>query len=251
MSPQDEITGSSHVTIYGFKYEGGVVLLDISDSSDVQVFGGSGIYAAMDPEITGYIRLTRSTDVMLYNMTRASKNGEVAGTHWVEDDGYAISQDSPIVVYSNTAQLLANNGFEDGISGWMTTLTGNAIAEETGQVHGGSKSVKVYNRDANYDGIQQNILNALLSRGQGNYDISAWVKNSSGSSDISIKLKLTDGDGTHYYTVATPGVGTSWEQISGTRNVTWTGTLTAASLYTFNSDAFVDYYADDFSLQKQ
>lgn len=37
-------------------------------------------------------------------------------------------------------------GFEDGTSDWMTTGTGNAIAEETGHVHGGGKSVKVYNR---------------------------------------------------------------------------------------------------------
>jgi hypothetical protein len=77
------------------------------------------------------------------------------------------------------------------------------------------------------------------------------VRSQSGNPSAKVTLALTAG-GTTSYTSLTPtasvGAG-GWTLLSGTAAVSWTGTLSAATLYIETNAGTDDLYVDDVAIQ--
>jgi hypothetical protein len=79
--------------------------------------------------------------------------------------------------YGDT-NVLTNPGFESGTTGWSGRSC--SIETVTSPVHSGSLSGRAYNRNATWDGIQQDMLNKMVI-GQ-TYQISGWIRTAAGFS---------------------------------------------------------------------
>lgn len=152
-----------------------------------------------------------------------------------------------------SGELLNNPGFESGTSGWFGNSS--TIAQSTAQVHSGTYSCFVTNRQGKWASSQQNIKTVLLNNGQGYYTCSAWVKMFETTDRATVIVKINDSTGDHYFSSNYMSVdSTSWNQVIAALNITWTGTLNSAYLYfqTFNSyqapQVYDDMYIDDCSL---
>ncbi|RPI00456.1 MAG: carbohydrate-binding protein [Calditrichaeota bacterium] len=142
--------------------------------------------------------------------------------------------------------LLLNPGFESGTTSWAGQ--GCTISRVTTK-HSGSYGVRTSSRTAAWAGPVQIITSALAASGQGNYQLSAWMKMFSGSATGKVSMRLTHGGGTTYFGV-TGSATTSWKQISGVVNLTWSGTLTEAAFYIETTSGTTNFYADDCSIVK-
>lgn len=146
-------------------------------------------------------------------------------------------------------ELLQNPGFESGTDSW--TAMGGYIAADSTNKRTGTNGCKAYSRSHTYDGPQQDVILVLSTNGQGNYDISAWVKMGTGADSVQVVVRTTDSSGIHYFSPSAVSVSSSgWTQISGTVNITWSGSLTAAYFYVETKNTTNDMYVDDCSLQK-
>ena len=144
-------------------------------------------------------------------------------------------------------ELLTNPDFESGAAyPWITW--GGVLSVDTPYKYGGSYGTLTTGRST-WSGPTQDITALLEANGQGNYDVSAWAKLASGSDNILITIKLTYG-GSDYYTFSAVSAGTDWTQITGTQNLTWSGSLTSAYFYVETLSSSVDLYADECSLKK-
>ena len=162
-----------------------------------------------------------------------------------DDDG-ATTTSSGINITVNEApsviNLVTNGGFENGTSNW--TGSGCSISTST-DAHSGSNSVSVTGRTDSWAGPLQNFTSSLLANGQGDYDVSTWMKMASGSAEGSVTIRLVSGSGTQYILVRGQ-VGTSWTEITGPVSLTWSGSLTSAEVYLETpSGQTTNFKADD------
>jgi len=142
--------------------------------------------------------------------------------------------------------LLTNPGFESGTTGW--TCNNCTLSTVSSPKHSGSKAAQVTNRAANWAGVQQDITNVLATNGQGTYTLEAWVRMASGSARAKVTV-MVRGDSTSYFGV-TCSANTSWKKCSGTRNITWSGTLQKATFFVKTTSGTTSYYADDCVLRR-
>jgi len=142
--------------------------------------------------------------------------------------------------------LLANGGFESGLASWTAQTA--TLADSTTNTHSGAHALRIYNRTAIWGAATQDVTSDLLANGQGLYTASAWAKFASGSDTIRVVIRTVDGAGTNWFTSTPMMLGTTYKEISGQINVTWTGTLTSAVIYTQTTSSLADLYVDDFSL---
>jgi hypothetical protein len=97
---RSEIKNSQNVKIFGFKYEDGLPLLKISDSSHIKIIGGSGIYGTRRAGDDTIIRLVNSSDVMIANLARSSHPDDItSGKKWIINGNDNISDNAPVVFY--------------------------------------------------------------------------------------------------------------------------------------------------------
>jgi hypothetical protein len=81
------------------------------------------------------------------------------------------------------------------------------------------------------------------------YTASVWMRSQSGSPTGKVTLQLTAGGTTSYVTLAQGTVNSSgWTQLTGTTNVSWSGTLTSATFYVETTAGTDSFYIDDASL---
>ncbi|QUH31636.1 carbohydrate binding domain-containing protein [Vallitalea guaymasensis] len=146
-------------------------------------------------------------------------------------------------------ELLQNDGFESGTASWASFGSGS-VATVTSPVYSGTKAGIYSGRTAAWNGPSQDILSSLNANGQGSYDIGAFVQLSSGSDIGNVVIQTIDSSGTHYFFVSGLVNNTSYTNLSGIVNVTWTGTLTSAKFYICTDTSTADIYADDCTLQK-
>jgi hypothetical protein len=100
-------------------------------------------------------------------------------------------------------------------------------------------------------GPSQNVTTAVQSKGQGSYTCKAWIKLASGTDTGKVTLKVVDGSGTKYVNMASASINsTGWTQLSGTQNVTWTGTLSSVLFYIETGSTLVNEYVDDCSMTR-
>jgi hypothetical protein len=149
----------------------------------------------------------------------------------------------PAVVGSN---LLANPSFETGTTSWVAQS--GTIAQSTTMVHSGSYSLHISNRSAIWGTATQDVKSTLLAKGQGLYTASTWAALGNGSDTIRIVIHTTDSTGSYWFTTSPMTLGTAYKQLAGVINVTWSGTLSSAIIYTQTTSSLADLYEDDFSL---
>jgi O-glycosyl hydrolase len=146
--------------------------------------------------------------------------------------------------YGDVNNILSNPGFESPTNGSPWTARGCTFATTTSQYHSGSRSGLASGRTATWQGIQQDVLSKMVV-GQ-TYTVSGWVRISTGSSDVHLTFQKTDGDGTAYAWAASGTANsTSWTQISGSYNLTASGTLTELLVYVESDSNTVSIYLDD------
>ena len=149
----------------------------------------------------------------------------------------------PALVASNS---VANPGFESGTTSWLAQSA--TIAPSTTMVHSGSQSLHISSRSAIWGTATQDVKSTLLAKGQGCYTASAWAALASGSDTIRIVIHTVDSNGSYWFTTSPMTLGTAYKQLSGVINVTWSGTLSSAIMYTQTTSSLADLYEDDFSL---
>ncbi|WP_061296679.1 family 43 glycosylhydrolase [Herbidospora cretacea] len=143
--------------------------------------------------------------------------------------------------------LLSNPAMEDGTTGW--TSSGGTLSSVTSPVHGGSRALLNSGRTASWQGPHQNVT-AQLTNGK-SYTTSVWVRSQSGTPSAKATLTLT-ANGTTSYLQLTPAQtvnANGWTQLTGTATVSWTGTLTNASVYVETAAGTDGLYIDDASFQ--
>jgi hypothetical protein len=145
-----------------------------------------------------------------------------------------------------SSNLLTNGDMEGGTTGWSVFGAG-ALASSTSPVHGGSRSLARTGRTAEWHGPAQSVTSALTNNTS--YTASVWVRSQSGSPTGKVTLSVTAGGTTSYVTLAQGAVSSSgWTQLTGTANVSWSGTLSSASFYVETGAGTDNLYIDDASL---
>ncbi len=151
----------------------------------------------------------------------------------------------PLGITFGDTNVLTNPGFESGITGWSDRSC--LIEAVVSPVYSGSRSGRAYNRNATWDGIQQNVLDKMVI-GQ-TYRISGWVRTNDASNNrITVSIQKTDNGVTGYTNVASNGNvnNNGWTHISGYYTLTVNGTLTELLVY-FESptSSYVEIFVDD------
>ena len=106
------------------------------------------------------------------------------------------------------------------------------------------------NRTVTYMGIAQSFAGVLQTNQT--YNISAWVRLVVGANQsVYLTFQKTDGGGTTYAQAATgTATASGWTQISGQYTLTYSGALSALTLYAeLPNSATGAYYIDDLSVQ--
>ena len=149
-----------------------------------------------------------------------------------------------------SSNFLTNANMEGGTTGWLVFGSGT-LSSNTSVVHGGTRSLLITGRTAAWNGIAQNVaVSNFPSSGQ-NYTVSVWVRSQSGTPTARATLRLTAGSTTTFITLASAGINASgWTLLSGTRSVTWTGTLTGVLFYVETAAGTDNVYIDDAQLHR-
>ena len=146
-----------------------------------------------------------------------------------------------------TTNLLTNGNIESGTSGW-SVLGGGTIAVNTSVVHGGTNSLLRSGRTASWNGPSQD-LTSRLTNGR-SYTTNVWMRTQSGTLTGKLTLALTVNGSTSYLALAQGTITSSaWTLLTGTRTVSWSGTLSSARFYAETTTGTNSFYIDDASMQ--
>ncbi|WP_051366333.1 family 43 glycosylhydrolase [Hamadaea tsunoensis] len=144
--------------------------------------------------------------------------------------------------------LITNGDMENGTTGWAPFGSGT-LSSDTAGPHGGSRSLTITGRTGSWNGPGQDVT-TKLTNGK-SYSTSVWVRTQSGTPSAKATLALTAG-GTTTYVALTPAtaVGSAgWTQLSGTATVSWSGTLSGATVYVETAAGTDGLSIDDVSMQ--
>lgn len=219
----------------------------------------NGLAAKKDVE--NYLRKFTPTVVLDRGAYAFNKNGREENYNPIAVLTPTTGLPDPYYVYSGgygDKNMLAfgpqgnqkNPDFENGITPWYAKDTAS-LASETSVVFKNAKSVYVSSRGGlSSSGLARDIKAALIAKGPGTFTLHGMVRNASGQSSVSLKVRWNYGNPAqdYYFTVGPVTVGSTWASIDGDVALSWTGTLNAAELYVDNSVASENYYADDFSM---
>lgn len=144
--------------------------------------------------------------------------------------------------------LLTNADIESGTTGWSVFGSGT-LSANTSAPHGGTRSLLITGRTAAWNGPAQ-VVTTKLTSGH-NYATSVWVRAQTGTPSAKATLALTV-NGTTSFVSLTPARtinASGWTQLSGTATVSWSGTLTSATLYVETTAGTDGLFIDDASFQ--
>jgi hypothetical protein len=146
---------------------------------------------------------------------------------------------------AQTGNLLANANIESGTTSWAVFGAGS-ISAATSPVHGGTRSLLHTGRTASWNGPSQTVTSLTNNT---TYTSSVWVRTQSGTPTARITLAVTANGTTSYITLASATVNsTGWTQLSGSANVSWSGTFSNARWYVETAAGTDGLYIDDASL---
>ncbi|MCF4121331.1 carbohydrate binding domain-containing protein [Antribacter sp. KLBMP9083] len=145
-----------------------------------------------------------------------------------------------------SGNLLTNPDMENGTTGWSVFGAGS-LASVTSPVHGGSRALSRTGRTSAWNGPAQTVTSVLTNNNS--YTASVWVRSESGTPTGRVTLQVTAGGTTNYVNLAQGTVNSSgWTQLTGTTNVSWTGTLSSATFYVESAAGTDSLFIDDASL---
>ncbi|GAB3175605.1 hypothetical protein GCM10027059_49300 [Myceligenerans halotolerans] len=155
----------------------------------------------------------------------------------------APSGDAPAAAASTN--LLTNGDMENGTTGWSAFGAGT-VSSTTNPVHGGSRSLAYTGRTSSWNGAAQNVASGLTNNTT--YTTSVWVRTQSGTPTSKVTLQVTAGGTTDYFTLAQGSVNSwGWTHLTGTANVSWSGSLSSATFYVETLGGTDNLYVDDAS----
>ncbi|WBB78172.1 family 43 glycosylhydrolase [Micromonospora sp. WMMD882] len=149
---------------------------------------------------------------------------------------------------STGGNLVTNGNAESGTAGWGVFGSGT-LSASTSVVRSGSQSLSITGRTASWNGPSQDVT-AKLTNGK-SYTTSVWVRSHSGTPAARVTLALT-ADGTTNYVGLAPNTtvnANGWTQLTGTSTVSWSGTLTGATVYVETDSGTDSLYLDDLTIQ--
>ncbi len=145
--------------------------------------------------------------------------------------------------------LLKNGGFEPGIGNW--TGLSSSVSYDTSVKRTGGGSLRSNNRTADWTGPTQDITEYLLKYGQGTYKYDGWIRTSGAAVTGKITVRLKVNNTFTYHGVSTAVDGTAFKRVTGTKSLTWSGTLQEAVLLVETPGSTTSFNVDDLSLVKQ
>jgi hypothetical protein len=144
-----------------------------------------------------------------------------------------------------SGNLLTNADMEGGTTGWSVFGAGT-LASNTSVVHGGTRSLLRTGRTASWNGTAQNVTSVVQNGAS--FTTSVWMRTQSGTPTGKVTLQVTAGGTTNYIALAQGAVNSSgWTQLTGTTTVSWSGTLSSATLYVETAAGTDSFYIDDAS----
>ena len=147
----------------------------------------------------------------------------------------------------SSSNLLTNGNIEAGTTGW-SAFGGGTIAVNTSVVHGGTNSLLRSGRTASWNGPSEDVT-SRLTNGR-SFTASVWMRTQTGAPTGKVTLAVTANGTTSYLAFAQGAVNSSgWTLLTGSRTVSWTGTLTSARFYVETAAGTDNFYIDDASLQ--
>lgn len=192
-----------------------------------------------------------NTDALVNAVGAQQIFGHTLGWHQNQNAGYLKMYAG--IVTEDPEQLLSNPGFESDLSGWQQRNTGNpggsssfAITTATGEVHGGTKALKVFT-DKDYTGQQWRVQlasNGIPMENGKQYAARLWVRAQSGTGSMRMSLSPDNSASPSSYQ-GDQTVETTWKEISFT--FTKTATVSTALVLDLGQTANT-YFIDDVSL---
>ena len=141
------------------------------------------------------------------------------------------------------ANLLKNPEFEEYLVSWA----GNGCIL-TNDVDNGESIALISGRTKLWNSLRQDVKDAMLASGQGEYSMSAWVKCANAMEKVKLQLVVSDDTGTRYLGIGTY-VDQAWQEISCVKSITWNGTLKSAYFEIRTLETLQDYFVDSCELR--
>ena len=107
-NPQVEIRNSKNVYFYAFKYEGDDILLDIINSQNIEILGGSGNYDLQEGA-ESMINIVNSSDLVIANLARQGAEADYA---WVSHGDLSVDGNRHNLALFAPSDLQACSGSE-------------------------------------------------------------------------------------------------------------------------------------------
>ena len=151
------------------------------------------------------------------------------------------------VTVADAGNVVANPGFEEGLSGWNRVF-GGIVGASANPLHDGHAAGKLTGRTEWYHGLGADLTGKLTSGTT--YRASAWVRLSGVTNDDAyLTVRVMDGSGTHYYRVVDGRASSSaWTRLAGDFTPVLVGTVTSVVAYVEGPAGGVDLLVDDMSV---
>jgi hypothetical protein len=149
---------------------------------------------------------------------------------------------------ASLGNILNNGDMEAGTTSWGVFGSGT-LSSNTSVVHGGTRSLALTGRTASWNGPSQNVTSRMINGKS--YATSVWVRSQTGTPSAKVTMAVTANGATSYFQL-TPAatVNTSgWTLLQGTATVSWTGTLSSATVYVETTAGTDGLYVDDALIQ--
>lgn len=102
-APQMLFDNAKNVTVFGYKYEIQRELLNIINSDNIQLIGGSGNYQLSRTDDRAIIYIENSTNILIQNQHRLGQGGTDLTTNWILSEHDSASGSSGVLVYKNAS----------------------------------------------------------------------------------------------------------------------------------------------------
>jgi glucuronoarabinoxylan endo-1,4-beta-xylanase len=147
--------------------------------------------------------------------------------------------------YGEVNNILSNPGFESPTDGSPWTSRGCTFTTSTSQPHSGSRKGRATDRNATWQGIQQDVFGKMVI-GQ-TYAVSGWLRTGdANTSNVQLTFEQHDDSGTTYIWAASGTASSSgWTKISGSFTLTVNGTLSGLYFYAEGPNPGTTLYLDD------
>ncbi|MEQ9300513.1 MAG: PKD domain-containing protein [Cyclobacteriaceae bacterium] len=184
-------------------------------------------------------------------------NNNTSGNDITVNISYPTSIADVTLPAAGPGGLLLNSSFEQGVelkSGapewsanwpepWANVIQLQKVRKTF--TYAGNQALKVFNRGSGKDSPIQDITRVLQINGPGSYDVEVMARRYSGNDDVKIVVNINDDNGNNSFETSFTNVTDTYTLVSGTLNISWSGTLKNATIG-IESTTNELLYLDDF-----